>query len=387
MVGTGLGAKHGILIKDGEALELCAKATDAVFDKTGTLTQGAPKVVAVLTAPASTGAAEAVDAEKGAAAAGIAEKDGEEAGIAEKDGGEAPAAAGADGAAGTAAPFTQAQILEAAAALERASAHPLARAVMAEVEDVTALPQVEGFDSVAGKGVVGHVEGVRWAVGNARLLEELHVALPAWAKAAAAPGVTSMFVAAGECCVARIDVRDTLKPGTRKALLGLKEQGITTWLLSGDAQTSSEAIAQEAGIEPAHVIAQVLPQDKAAHVAALKAEGRVVVMVGDGVNDTPALATADIGMAMGGATDAALEVGSVVLMRDDIASVGRAVKLARATLKKIHQNFFWALAYNCCLVPLAALGILAPEVSGACMALSSVSVVTSSLLLYRLRLD
>ncbi len=339
MVGTGRGAEEGILIKDGQALEGAGSLTCVVFDKTGTLTEGSPQVTEVLCAD-GTGRGDA---------------------------------------------------LALAAGLERGSEHPLARAVLAAAEEEGAAPvAVDGFEAVPGHGVVGAVAGpdgspVEVGFGNGRLVARLTGSgVPAWAEGSA-PGATDMYLVRGGTVVARVRAADEPKPTAAEGVAALEALGLQVMLLSGDGRAAAEGVASLVGIGPDNVVAEVLPGDKAEVVEGLRASGEKVCMVGDGINDTPALATADIGIAMGAGSDAALEVGQVVIMHDDVRDVARAVSLSRATMRKIRQNFAWALGYNCLLIPLACLGIIAPEVSGAAMALSSVSVVSNSLLLKRWR--
>ncbi len=341
MVGTGRGAEEGLLIKDGEALEGAGSITDVVFDKTGTLTQGMPEVVSV-----------ACDPE-----------------------------------------VSQDRAMALAAGLEKDSEHPLAKAVLLWAAERDVAPAaVTSFEALAGQGIAAQGpdplsgEQVEVAFGNRRLLESLATPVPQWAvQDESHAGTTRMYLVANGRLVAVVDARDTPKPTARDGVAALQALGVRVSMLSGDNRSAAQAVAAEVGIKPEDVIAEVLPQDKAGEIRRLKDEGRKVAMVGDGINDTPALATADVGIAMGAGSDAALEVGQVVLMHDDVRDVSRAVSLSRATMRKIRQNFAWALGYNCLLIPLACAGILAPEVSGACMALSSVSVVTNSLLLKRWR--
>ena len=339
MVGTGRGAEEGILIKDGQALEGAGSLTCVVFDKTGTLTEGSPQVTEVLCAE-GTGRGDA---------------------------------------------------LALAAGLERGSEHPLARAVLVAAEEEGVDPvAVDGFEAVPGHGVVGTVAGpdslpVEAGFGNGRLVESLTGSgVPAWVEGSA-PGATDMYLVRDGAVVARVRAADEPKPTAAEGVAALDALGLRVMLLSGDGRAAAEGVASLVGIGPENVVAEVLPGDKAEVIEGLRASGERVCMVGDGINDTPALATADIGIAMGAGSDAALEVGQVVLMHDDVRDVARAVSLSRATMRKIRQNFAWALGYNCLLIPLACLGIIAPEVSGAAMALSSVSVVSNSLLLKRWR--
>ncbi len=342
MVGTGMGAEQGILIKDGDALQQAGRVRKVVFDKTGTLTQGMPMVVGVAC--------------------------GQEAG--EED------------------------VIRFAGALERGSEHPLARAVlMYAAEHDVMIPEgmVEDFEAVTGKGVIGRVDGERFGFGNEALVHELTgEELPAWcedfSQTGAGAHVTVMYLVFESYGVAgAIAAADAPKQSAAEGVAALRDLGCEVYLLTGDAMAPAKHVAAVVGIDEDKVLAEVLPGQKAATVTTLLDPTHVelVAMVGDGINDTPALATADIGIAMGAGSDAALEVGQIVLMHDDVCDVARAMRLSRATMRKIHQNFAWALGYNLILVPLAAFGVLPPELSSACMAFSSVSVVTNSLLLRR----
>jgi Cu+-exporting ATPase len=336
MVGTGKGAENGILIKSGEALETAYRISAIVFDKTGTLTHGKPVVTDVELA-------EGHDADR---------------------------------------------VLMLAASLERMSEHPLAEAVLAHAaaRGVGLLP-VDGFTAVPGHGVEGVVDGVRVAFGNRRLMERESIDISRFEdriRALESHGKTVMLVAVGGARLAgMVAVADTLKPHSAEAVARLKDMGIDVYMLTGDNRRTAEAVAAEAGIPADHVLAEVLPEHKAAEVARLQERGLVVAMVGDGINDTPALAAADVGIAMGAGTDVAMETGGIVLIRNDLRDVVTAIELSRATMRKIRQNFVWALGYNSLGIPVAALGLLRPEIAGAAMALSSVSVVTSSLMLKR----
>lgn len=340
MVGTGKGAEHGILIKDGDALQQTGRVQKVVFDKTGTLTQGMPMVVGV--------------------------------------------ACGADA--------DEEDIVRFAGALERGSEHPLARAVlMYASEREVNIPEgmVTDFEAITGKGVVGRVDGELFGFGNELLVHELTgEGLPSWciefSQTGAGAHATVMYLVFESFGVAgAIAAADKPKPSAAEGVAALQSLGCEVYLLTGDARGPAIRIATEVGIDDDHVLAEVLPDQKASAVSALldPSQQELVAMVGDGINDTPALATADVSIAMGAGSDAALEVGQIVLMHDDVCDVARAIQLSRATMRKIHQNFGWALGYNLILVPLAAFGILPPELSSACMALSSVSVVTNSLLL------
>jgi len=338
MVGTGKGAENGVLIKSGEALEMAYKIKAIVFDKTGTLTYGKPVVT------------------------------------------EVELAEGHD----------VARMFGFAVALERNSEHPLAEAIMARAQaDGIEAQEVEGFTAVPGHGVEGTVGGMNVAFGNRRLMAREGIdtsAFEARIGELEAQGKTVMLVGVNGAKLAGIiAVADTLKDNSKEAVARLVKMGVDVYMITGDNRRTAEAIAAQAGIAPDHVLAEVLPEHKAEEVGKLQAKGLVVAMVGDGINDTPALAKADIGIAMGAGTDVAMETGGIVLIKNDLRDVVTAIELSRATMRKIHQNFFWALGYNTLGIPIAALGLLRPELAGAAMALSSVSVVSSSLLLRRFK--
>lgn len=338
MVGTGKGAENGILIKSGEALETAYKISAIVFDKTGTLTHGRPVVTDV----------ELVDGHD------------------------------AD------------RVFTLAAALERGSEHPLAEAIVAHADERgVELPAVSGFAAVPGHGVEGTVDGTKVAFGNRRLMERDGIDVTPHEdriRALEGEGKTVMLVGVnGERLAGLVAVADTLKPHSAEAVERLSRMGVEVYMITGDNRLTAEAIAAQAGIDASHVLAEVLPEHKAEEVTKLQEEGRMVAMVGDGINDTPALAASDVGIAMGAGTDIAMETGGIVLIRNDLRDVVTAIELSRATMRKIRQNFFWALGYNSLGIPVAALGLLKPELAGAAMALSSVSVVTSSLMLKRFR--
>ncbi|WP_330208110.1 heavy metal translocating P-type ATPase [Pseudomonas sp. Z13] len=332
MAGTGVAARHGILIKDAEALERAHEVSAMVFDKTGTLTSGAPKI------------------------AHLAAVDGNEAAL-----------------------------LQQAGALQRGSEHPLAKAVLdACAEKGLNVADVSASQSLTGRGIAGTLEGRQLALGNRRLLEETGLSTGDLADSASAweaEGRTlSWLIEQGPQprVLGLFAFGDTLKPGALQAIQALKARHISSHLLTGDNRGSARVVAEALGIDDVH--AEVLPADKAATVAELKKTG-VVAMVGDGINDAPALAAADIGIAMGGGTDVAMHAAGITLMRGDPRLVPAALEISRKTYAKIRQNLFWAFVYNLIGIPLAAFGLLNPVMAGAAMALSSVSVVSNALLL------
>jgi Cu+-exporting ATPase len=332
MVGTGRGAQLGILIKGPEVLESTRTADTVVLDKTGTVTTGRMTLLAVHTTD------------------------------------------GTD----------ETEVLRLAGALEHASEHPIAQAVAAGAADrVGTLPVPEDFANVPGLGVQGIVEGHAVLVGRERLLRAWAMELPAdlaRAEAAAeAAGRTAITVAWDGAARAVLEVADAVKDTSAEAITRLRALGLTPMLLTGDSRAVAEAVAAEVGIAPEHVIAEVMPEDKVDVVERLQAQGRSVAMVGDGVNDAAALARADLGLAMGTGTDAAIEAGDLTLVRGDLRVTADAIRLARRTLGTIRSNLFWAFAYNVAALPLAAAGLLNPMIAGAAMAFSSVFVVGNSL--------
>jgi Cu+-exporting ATPase len=341
MVGTGKGAENGVLVRDGAALETAHKLDTIVLDKTGTVTEGRPRLTDLVT----------------------------------------------DGAALTAAD----EVLRVAAGAERGSEHPLAIALLeAAGERGLTTPEVSAFEAVAGQGVKAVVEGHTVFVGSERLTGAAGETLTARSERLAGDGKTVVLVRIDDEVVAAIAVADTIKPGSAEAVRRLRAMHLDVVMLTGDNEQTARAIAAQVGID--QVVARVLPEQKAARVRALQSEGKRAAMVGDGINDAPALAQADVGIAIGTGTDVAMEASDITLMSGDLGGVATAVALSRATIRIVKQNLFWAFAYNAALIPLAAgvfypaFGILLdPIYAAAAMGLSSVSVVTNSLRLRRFR--
>ena len=334
MAGTGVAARHGILIKDAEALEVAHAVQHIAFDKTGTLTEGKPRIVHI----------------------GLGEADEEE-------------------------------LLRLAGGLQQGSEHPLAKAVLQRcAEQHIALPALSNSRALTGRGIAGEIEGRSLQLGSSRLLEENQLQAGPLAESARvweAEGRTlSWLIETGSTprLLGLLAFGDLLKDGAAEAIAELRAQGITSHLISGDNQGSVAAVASVLGIDEPH--AQVLPADKARLIGELRQHG-TVAMVGDGINDAPALAAADVGIAMGGGTDAAMHAAGITLMRGDPRLVPAALDISRRTYAKIRQNLFWAFIYNLVGIPLAAAGLLNPMFAGAAMALSSVSVVSNALLLTR----
>ncbi|HKP14328.1 MAG TPA: heavy metal translocating P-type ATPase [Blastocatellia bacterium] len=343
MVGVGRGAAAGVLIKNAEALEVLEKVDTLVVDKTGTLTEGKPRLTSVVTLP------------------GIDES----------------------------------EVLLLAASLERGSEHPLAGAIVAGAQERNLqLSDAEQFHSFTGKGVVGRVEGRQVALGNLKLLEQLSVEaqeLIERAEALRREGETVMFVAVDGRAAGLLGVADPIKESTPEAIRILHEEGIRIHMLTGDNRTTAEAVARKLGID--EVDADVLPEQKSEMIKRLQAEGRIVAMAGDGVNDAPALAQAHVGIAMGTGTDVAMESADVVLVKGDLRGIARARRLSRAVMRNIRQNLFFAFIYNALGVPIAAgvlypaFGLLlSPMIASAAMSISSVSVIANALRLRRVEL-
>jgi Cu+-exporting ATPase len=336
MVGVGRGAQAGVLIKNAEALEVLERVDTLVVDKTGTLTRGRPELVSV------------------------------------------DARAGHD----------ENVLLRLAASLERASEHPLAEAIVAGADQRgVSLDEAEDFESTTGKGVSGRVGGRRVTLGSSSYLTSLEIdpgELEARAEAHRAQGETVIFVAVDGNAVGLVSVADPLKEGTEEAIRALHAEGLAVVMLSGDSATTAQSVARRLGID--RVEAEVLPERKAEHIAELQTEGHRVAMAGDGINDAPALARADVGIAMGTGTDVAIESAGVTLVKGDLRGILRARRLSRAVMRNIRQNLFFAFAYNALGVPIAAgvlypsFGLLlSPMIAAAAMSFSSVSVIGNAL--------
>ena len=340
MVGVGKGAELGILIRGAEYLERAEKLTTVVFDKTGTLTKGEPEVTEII----------AVSNQQTA--------------VREED------------------------VLRFAAIAEKGSEHPLAEAIIkrANMEGLT-LSDAERFEAVPGHGISAKVEGKAVLVGNRKLMRENGVPIEdqeAVISGLEEKGNTVMIVAVDKKLAGFIAVADTLKEHAEDVIKGLKNEGIDVVMLTGDNERTARAVGSKVGID--RIIANVLPGDKARVIKELQAKGNIVAMVGDGINDSPALAQADIGIAIGNGSDVAKETGGIILVRDDLRDVIKGIRLSRATMRKIKQNLFWAFIYNTVGIPIAAFGLLNPIVAAAAMAMSSLSVVSNSALLKRVKI-
>lgn len=343
MVGTGVGAMHGILIKSGEALEISHKIDTVVLDKTGTITEGKPAITKLVGRT-----------------------------------------------------FAEDELLQIAASCERVSEHPVGQAIVnGAKERGIELLKVTDFQSITGQGIEAVLDGKTYYIGNRKLCMERGMDYSEYeqeALALANEGQTPMFVGCDGKVIGIVAVADTLKETSAEAIRKLRELGIQVYMLTGDNKLTAEYIGKKAGVD--HVISEVLPNDKASVVAGLQAEGKCVMMVGDGINDAPALVQANVGVAIGSGSDIALDSGDVVLMKSDLRDVHKAIKLSKATIRNIKQNLFWAFFYNALGLPLAAgvlYGIngmlLSPMIGGFAMSLSSVCVVSNALRLRRMKLD
>jgi Cu+-exporting ATPase len=334
MVGVGKGAEAGILIRGAEYLERAVSLTTVVFDKTGTLTRGQPSVTDVIVVDSGSGQFSSPD-----------------------------------------------DVLLLAGAAERASEHPLGQAIAHDAQThFDALPEVVDFIAVAGHGISATVDGHPVLVGNRRFMRDQGIALSndteATGIALEEQGKTAMLVASNGVLVGVVAVADTIKDDAASAIAALGAEHVDVVMLTGDNERTARTIAAQVGIE--RVIANVLPKDKAAEIQRLRDTDEVVAMVGDGINDAPALATADIGIAIGSGSDVAKETGGIILIKDDLRDVATGIRLSRATMRKIKQNLFWAFGYNTAAIPIAALGLLNPVIAAAAMALSSLSVIANS---------
>lgn len=337
MVGTGKGAENGILIKSGEYLEKAHKLTAIILDKTGTITKGEPALTDLIPAPGYSG--------------------------------------------------YEKKLLQLAGRAEKNSEHSLARAIVnhAKAKGIP-LSDPQQFKAIPGHGVVAAIGGSTVLLGTRKLMQDNNIditGLTAYVEKLEQEGKTVMLMAVDGKIAAIFGVADTIKENSKEAINQLKKMGLEVWMLTGDNRRTAHAIARQVGIE--NVLAEVLPEDKAHQVEKLRQQGKVVGMVGDGINDAPALVTADVGFAIGTGTDVAIEAADITLMRGDLRGIVAAIRLSRTTIKNIKQNLFWALVYNTVGIPVAALGFLNPVIAGAAMAFSSVSVVTNALRLRRFK--
>ncbi|MFH1520833.1 MAG: heavy metal translocating P-type ATPase, partial [Candidatus Micrarchaeota archaeon] len=338
MVGTGLGAGNGILIRNGAVLEKVQKINAIAFDKTGTITVGKPEIVDMK--------------------------------------------------------IIDETALEIAYSLEKVSEHPLADAFVKYAEKKVSVQKIGGFEAIPGKGIMGKIGKKECYLGNEKLMKENKIDISSnmisWKNENEEKGSTVVLLAVSGKIIGAFAIADKIREDSREAIIRLKNLGLKTYMITGDSKKVAAAVAGQAGIE--EYFAEVLPADKAKIVEKIRADGQVVAMVGDGINDAPALAVSDLGIAMGSGTDVAIETGDIILMKNSLLDVDKAIKLSKATMNKIKQNLFWALVYNIIGIPIAAgvlwpFGILlSPMIAGGAMALSSISVVSNSVLLNRIKL-
>jgi Cu+-exporting ATPase len=340
MVGSGIGAEHGILIRSGEAIQVLKDVGMVVFDKTGTLTKGKPEVTDIVV---------------------FGDQDPDEANHTS----------------------TEIDLLTWAASAEFGSEHPLGRAIVAHAQDRdVSLVEPDAFEARRGRGIVARVEERQVKVGSRRMMEEIGLIYPDVNQVAAQleeEGKTAMWVAVDDHLAGVIAVADTLKEDAQPAVDALHRLGLQTAMITGDNQRTAAAIARHVGID--HVVAEVLPDGKVDEVRRLQEQYGTVAFVGDGINDAPALTQADVGLAIGTGTDIAIEASDITLVRGELTAVIEAIKLSRATFRKIRQNLFWAFFYNVIMVPLAVIGWMHPVLAEAAMATSSITVVTNANLL------
>lgn len=336
MVGVGKGAESGILIRGAEYLERSQKINTIVFDKTGTLTKGEPEVTDIVSLNE----------------------------------------------------FTESEILEYGGTVEFGSEHPIAKAIVNKATQMEiSLTRPKEFESLNGLGVKAVVNGKKVYDGNRKMMKQSGIdtsMAEQKMEKLESEGKTAIMIAIDDKIQGIIAVADSLKPTSHMAILALKDLGIESLMITGDNEKTAKAIAKNVGIEK--IIANVLPADKAEEIKKLQAQGKIVAMVGDGINDAPALAQSDIGIAIGSGSDIAKETGGIILIKDDVMDVSRAIKLSRVTMKKIKQNLFWAFAYNSGAIPIAAIGLLNPILAAAAMALSSISVIANSSMLKRYKI-